>query len=122
MAKPTDLAQPRILTLIESPFAASAGRTVEANIAYARRALLDSISRNETPLAGHLLYTQILDDLDPADRALGLALHLSLIRNVDKLAVYTDHGISSGMAQGIDAAIRTGLPITYRTLSESSHD
>jgi hypothetical protein len=40
--------------IIESPYSGD----VETNVAYARAALRDCLSRGEAPLASHLLYTQ----------------------------------------------------------------
>ena len=80
---------------------------------------MDCIDRGETPMAGHLLYTQVLDDDTPIERALGLTLHLAwlelLAKNNGKLVVYTNYGISPGMQRAIDLAEALGMPIDYRT-------
>lgn len=109
--------QPRsILVVLESPYAGD----VEANLAYARACVADSLARGEAPIASHLLYTQpgILDDADPAERALGIAAGHAWIGVASKLVVYTDLGISPGMEAGIAAARSWahGAPIEYRTL------
>ena len=54
------------LVIIESPYAGD----IKANIAYARRAVRDSLERGEFPIASHLLYTQpgILNDDIPSER------------------------------------------------------
>lgn len=87
-----------------------------SNISYARRCLQDSMKRGEAPIAGHLLYTQVLDDLLPNERELGINLHLTHIPRADALVVYEDRGISDGMAQAIAEASRLGVPIEYRRL------
>lgn len=61
------------LVILESPFAGD----VQRNTAYAQRALLDSLKRNEAPIAPHLTYTQVLDDLIPEQRAMGIAAGLA---------------------------------------------
>ncbi len=50
--------------IIESPFAASNGYSVEENLAYLRAAMRDCLKRGEAPFASHGLYTQpgVLDD------------------------------------------------------------
>ena len=53
--------------VLESPYAGD----VAGNIAYARRALADSLARGEAPIAAHLLHTQVLDDEDLGTSARG---------------------------------------------------
>lgn len=95
------------LVIIESPFAGD----VDANIAYARKCVADSVHRGEAPIASHLLFTQpgILDDLVPGERALGIEAGLAWYRVADKCAVYMDRGVSSGMRTGIERARAHGL-------------
>lgn len=102
------------LVLLESPFAGE----VERNIGYARRALRHSISLGECPIAGHLLYTQVLDDGLPDERELGIKLHTNWLRSVDLVAVYQDYGVSPGMQYAITLAQSHGIPVEYRTLAE----
>lgn len=100
------------LVIIESPYS---GATA-ANKEYARDALLDCLQRGEAPLASHLLYTQVLDDTIPNERAQGMAAGWAWIGQADKVAVYTDFGITPGMQQGIDLAVGRGLEVEYREL------
>lgn len=102
------------LVIVESPFAGD----VEANVAYARRCVRDSLSRGEAPIASHLLYTQpgILNDLDPKERAWGIDAGLAWRIVADASVVYTDRGISSGMKYGIAAAEVAGIPVEYRQI------
>ncbi|PPG03569.1 hypothetical protein C5E06_09840 [Pseudoclavibacter sp. RFBI5] len=109
--------QPRpTLVVLESPYAGD----VEANLAYARACVADSLARGEAPIASHLLYTQpgILDDADPAERALGIAAGHAWIGVASKLVVYTDLGINRGMEAGIAAARSWAheVPVEYRRL------
>jgi len=102
------------LVILESPFS---GNVVE-NVRYARACIRDSLSRGESPIASHLLYTQpnILDDNDPQQRNLGIAAGLAWLRAAEATVVYTDRGISRGMQQGINAAKLAGVPVEYRGL------
>ena len=100
------------LVIIESPLAGD----VEANTAYARRCMLDCLRRNEAPYASHLLFPQVLDDLVPAERALGIEAGLAWGAKADATVVYTDRGISNGMRMGIARAERAGRPVEMRTL------
>lgn len=108
------------LVILESPFAASNGKTVEENIQYARRCVRDSLSRGEAPIASHLLYTQegILDDLIPEERQWGIDAGLAWKAVAHGSVVYTDYGITKGMEYGIAAAKATGLTVDFRTLGE----
>jgi hypothetical protein len=81
------------LVIIESPYAGE----IERNVAYARAALYHSALCGEAPLASHLLYPQILDDGQPDERALGIAMGLAWRRRCDYAVFYTDLGWSPGM-------------------------
>lgn len=104
------------LVVLESPFAGD----VTGNIEYARRCVRDALSRGEAPIASHLLYTQtgILNDLNAEERQWGIDAGLAWIKKADATVVYTDRGISSGMAYGIKAAQKAGVPVEYRSLPE----
>lgn len=65
------------LVIIESPYTGPTPEAVAANVAYARACLLDSLRRSEAPIASHLLYTQVLDDKIPEERALGIEAGLA---------------------------------------------
>lgn len=102
------------LVIIESPFAGD----VEANVAYARAALRDSLARGEAPYASHLLYTQpgVLDDEKPEERELGITAGWEVMRRADLVAVYEDRGVSRGMEGGIARAHALGIPVERRRI------
>lgn len=102
------------LVLIESPFAGD----VDGNVAYARQCVRDCLRRGEAPFASHLLYTQpgILNDLDPDERQEGIDAGLAWGCAAAATVVYTDRGISRGMAYGIANAEAAGRPVEYRSL------
>jgi hypothetical protein len=104
-----------ILVILESPFAGN----IEENIEYARKCVRDSLSREEAPIASHLLYTQpgILDDNIPEERSWGINAGLSWKKVADKSVVYTDLGITEGMKYGIAEAEAQGIPVEYRKLN-----
>lgn len=110
------------LVILESPFAAGNGYTVEENIEYARACVRDSLSRGEAPIASHLLYTQpgILNDDIPEERSWGIDAGLAWKSVADRSVVYTDHGISQGMKYGMDAAIASGLTVELRRIHADS--
>ena len=102
------------LVIIESPFAGD----VEANIAYAKRCVHDCLSRGESPVASHLLFTQpgILRDDDKEERRLGIEAGHAWYRVADACVVYTDRGISAGMQAGMDRALFHGKALEYRKI------
>lgn len=106
------------LVVIESPYAGD----VERNALYARRAMADSLSRGEAPLASHLLYTQpgVLRDAVPAERKQGINAGLEWAKMAAATVVYRDLGISPGMAMAIEAAHRAGRPVEYREIGVSA--
>lgn len=114
MATTTACGVPMRRVIIESPYAGD----VEANVAYARRCVRDSLSRGEAPIASHLLYTQpdILNDDVPSERRWGIDAGLAWMRSAEASIVYTDRGISVGMRHGIAAAEMAGVPVEYRSI------
>ena len=100
--------------VVESPYAGE----VEANVAYARRCVLDSLRRGEAPYASHLFFTQpgILDDFVPEERTLGIEAGLAWGAAAELVAIYIDRGVSRGMIQGVVAHRRAGRPIACRSL------
>lgn len=101
---------------IASPLAPRDGRIMADNLDYARAAMRDSLKRGESPLAPHLLYPQLLDDADPDERALGMKCGLEWLNACELLAIYADHGVSSGMAAEIKHAELYGIPREQRVL------
>ncbi|WP_340584081.1 hypothetical protein [Brucella pseudintermedia] len=99
------------LVIIESPYAGPLD-----NIWYAQACLLDSLRRGEAPIASHLLHTQVLDDLRPDERELGIEAGLAWYRVAEKCVVYEDRGTSGGMITGIRRARQFDVPIEYRRL------
>lgn len=102
------------LVIIESPYAGD----IEANIEYARKAVRDSLSRGEAPIASHLLYTQpgILRDDIPSEHQWGIAGGLAWRKVAQASVVYTDRGISEGMAYGIAMAYEANIPVEFRSI------
>lgn len=100
--------------VLESPYAGN----VERHVLYARRAMRDSIHRGEAPIASHLLYTQpgILNDLDPAERSLGISAGLEWGKLAECTVVYQDFGISRGMQLGIERAAAEGREVVFRRI------
>jgi hypothetical protein len=100
------------LSIIETPYSGD----VDGNIAYARACLLDSLRRGEAPIASHLLHTQVLDDMRPDERSLGIEAGLAWYRVATKCVVYSDRGISAGMKMGIDRAMQHDVAVEYRSI------
>lgn len=98
------------LTADEKPhmWGESWGVTVEndvrlRNVYYARAAMLDCLRRDEAPFLSHLLYTQVLDDDVPEERALGIEASAEVSRQLLETGAsgdhvfYTELGFSDGM-------------------------
>lgn len=100
--------------VIESPYAGEVVR----NVAYARLCMRDCFVRGEAPYASHLLYTQpaVLDDGDPEERAIGISAGFAWRQAAQATVVYTDLGITPGMAAGINDSLARGCPVEYRQL------
>jgi hypothetical protein len=102
--------------MIESPFRADTLSEHNENRHYAHLAVEDSLTRGEAPFASHLFYPYWLDDTDEAERRQGLCAGWSWLAVADRVAVYTDRGISSGMRAAINQALQLGIPVEKRTL------
>lgn len=102
------------LVIVETPYAGDVARNVE----YARRAMRDCLRRGEAPFLSHLLYTQVLCDLVPELRHIGISAGLEWGSRADATVVYTDNGISDGMQKGIEHAEKAGRPVEYRQLGQ----
>lgn len=104
--------------VVETPYAGN----VEQNLRYLRACLRDCLLREESPYASHALLTQpgILDDIDPAQRELGMIAGFAWRDVADLTVVYTDLGISGGMERGIADAKAKGRPVEYRTLAQEA--
>ncbi len=100
------------LVIIETPYSGD----VEANTAYARTCLLDSLRRGEAPIASHLLHTHVLDDTQRDERSLGIEAGLAWYRVATKCVVYTDRGISGGMRKGLVQAMQYDVAVEYRRI------
>jgi hypothetical protein len=98
--------------IIESPYAGD----VEANVAYAKRCVQDSLDRGEAPFASHLFYPLFLDDNDQSERTVGISCGKAWLLRALRMAVYCDRGISPGMAIEMAQAKRIGLPVEFRYL------
>lgn len=104
------------LVIIESPLAGDLPR----NLAYARAAMLDSFARGEAPIAFHLLYPQIFNDLDEEERIAALFRSFEWQRAATRIAFYMDLGLSPGMRLA-KKMIEESWPhrpvLTYRSIS-----
>ena len=102
------------LVVIESRYAGD----VEGNVAYAKRCVVDSLQRGESPYASHLFFTLpgLLDDRLPIERMAGINAGFAWGAKADLVAVYIDRGISSGMKQGIERAYAAGQRVEFRSL------
>lgn len=100
--------------MLESPYAGE----IEANVAYARRALKDCLLSGEAPIASHLLYTQpgVLDDSVPEQRALGIQAGLEWRTTVELQVFYTDRGWSRGMLAALEQCLAEHLDFELRAL------
>lgn len=109
-----------MIVLLESPYAGD----TERNIKYGRRCLKDSLSRGESPMASHLLYTQpgVLNDDDPEERMIGINRGHAWMSVARKVVVYTDLGISPGMQLAINRAEMIGVPVEMRSIGTRGED
>lgn len=104
------------LTVIESPYAGTPYYTVEQHRLYLQHCIQDCVERGESPYASHHYLTDVLDDADPMERAFGIKCGLAWGANADVIAVYSDFGVSPGMADAIEHYQKIGKCIEWRKL------
>ena len=98
------------LVYIASPLSGD----VEQNLDFARQACRYAISQGVTPFAPHLLYPQMLDDNDPAERQLGIDMGNQMLELCQELWLCGDR-VSPGMEGERKTA--EGLGISVRQIS-----
>lgn len=101
-----------IRVCVESPFRGD----VPHNVRYADACLLDSLARGEAPFLGHLLYPRVLNDDHDAHRKWGIEAHLAWLHAAERVAVYVDLDVTSGMIRAITRAEQLGIPHEYRRI------
>ena len=67
-----------------------------------------------------MLHTQVLDDVRPDERELGIEAGLAWYRVAEKCVIYEDLGISGGMIEGIERAKRFGVLVEFRNIEASA--
>jgi hypothetical protein len=105
---------PMRLVVVESPFRATEYRTKEQHREYLRLAMADCVRRNESPIASHHLLPEILMDNTPYERALGIRAGLAWGIHAAAICVYSQLGVSPGMAQAINWYKDAGKIIEWR--------
>lgn len=100
------------LVIIESPYAGD----IERNVRYARACVLDALRRGESPIASHLLLTQVLDDSKPDERLLGIEAGLAWTQRCDKQVFCVDLGISKGMRIALERCVAECRPREMRSI------
>ena len=144
MSSSSHLSKPVTLVTIESPYSGD----IERNVEYLLECMHDSyMHRKEAPIASHLLYTRlpqkilsqddnayqghvkdtVLDSLNVNTgttarhgRMHGIRCGFVWNMHANICAVYTDHGISKGMAYGIQQALMNGTKVEYRKIYDDS--
>lgn len=103
-----------------SPYAGDVEGNVKKAVGHSRFA----VSEGYMPVTAHLLFPQMLDDLDPVQRSLGLAFGLQLMFGCMEVWVFADGpgGISSGMAREIAVAKERQMRIRYFTTGHVERD
>jgi hypothetical protein len=100
------------LVLLESPYAGS----ILENIRFANACMLDCFNRGEAPFASHLLYPQVLNDLDPDDRKRGILAGFAWGFWADAQIFYLDRGMSPGMVEALQWGAREHMVQEFRYL------
>lgn len=87
--------------VIESPYAASVGRTVEDHLLYLDFCIRWCLENGYTPYASHKMLTTALDDSDPVQRERGIEAGLAMARSIGLVFYFVDLCISPGMRKSM---------------------
>lgn len=109
--------QPRKTVLLVTPFMAEDLAKGASYARFAMRAVQDSLSKNEAPLASHLLFYEVLNTNNQIERDLGLICQLSWVKDCDLVAVYIDRGMTDAMKKVTAVAQLRNKKIEYRTIN-----
>lgn len=84
----------------------------KTNVANAIRYCRYVITQNGIPVASHLLYPQMLNDMDSTERELGMMFGLALLAECDEVWCFGCQQ-SQGMEEEIKEAKKLNKPIRY---------
>ena len=102
------------LTYVCSPLSAPTRAEMLANAAKACTYMVKAESEfGGRAVAPHAYLPYLLDDRNPAERALALEFDLKLLSMCERIVVYGSR-ISSGMKEEIEYAQSLGIPVLYR--------
>lgn len=93
-----------------SRYRADDKHTVEDNIGRALFACSYAAEKGYAPYAPHLYLPRCLDDNDPADRALGIAIGSEFLKSCDEVWQW-GATVSEGMAAELALAKELGIPV-----------
>lgn len=85
------------------------------NVEIARQLCRRAIRAGHAPFAPHLIFTQFLDDTDPAEREQGIGLGLLFMEVCDEVWAYVSDDISEGMKKELARAVELGKPVVEIT-------
>lgn len=98
----------RPLVYVASAYSGDVTTNTEKAKQYCRFAM----EQGQIPLAPHLIFSQFMNDDDPAERELAIFMDVILIGKCDELWVFGD-SISEGMSVEIEVAKKRRQPIRY---------
>jgi hypothetical protein len=99
---------------VKRVFVCSAYRgDIAANVEIARSACREVLRTGDAPFAPHLLYPDLLDDDEPAERALGIEAGRRWLAMAHEVLVVGP--VTAGMREEIATAVALGIPVRYAT-------
>ena len=101
------------LIYVASPYAGD----IEKNTEFAKEACRFVMDEGHAFFAPHLLYPQVLDENNSAERKLGLAMGKEVLGRCDELWVFGEI-ISQGMQAEIELAQEHEVPVKYINTQE----
>lgn len=100
--------------ILESPFAGDFAR----NKVYLQLCICWCLAHDLAPFASHQMYTEALDDTNPAERTLGITAGFAWWDAAEEILFFTDFGMSPGMWKAYERCVATQKPYSYIHLAE----
>lgn len=106
------------LAFVCSPLRATRSKTMEQHLADAEEYGNIVRAEGDIPVIPHLWLQGPLDDTDPRQRELGMAMGRAALLQCDEIQVWGER-ISDGMAQEIKLARAHSIPVRRRLMREA---
>lgn len=102
--------------VLDTPFTCEDRDTQIKYFEYLLACMFNSLDLGEAPINTAYLYGLVLEPVDLKSRTVRLQATHRWISQASALVLYTDYGVSPGMALSMKYAAENGIPIEHREI------